>query len=54
VSNEQMPPSPFSQLAAAAAQLNELYRAYRDAGFTEGQALYLVACASCGGPREQQ
>lgn len=49
-----MPASPFTALAGAAAALHELYRAYRDAGFTDRQALYLAACIACGGPREQK
>lgn len=37
-----MPPEPMSELAAAAAQMHELFTAYIAAGFTESQALYLI------------
>jgi hypothetical protein len=33
---------PLSELEAAAISLNELYRAYVDAGFTEQQAMQIV------------
>ncbi|MEO3856220.1 hypothetical protein [Acrocarpospora sp. B8E8] len=36
------PQDPLSALAAAAAQLHELFTTYVAAGFTETQALYLV------------
>jgi hypothetical protein len=36
------PVDPLTELAKAAAQLHELFRAYVDAGFSEQQALYLV------------
>ena len=51
---EEMPTNPFSALAEAAMSMHELFGAYVDAGFSEGQALYLVACVSCGRPKEQQ
>lgn len=37
-----MPQDPMTELAAAASQLHELYQAYLDAGFTDGQAMRLV------------
>lgn len=37
------PEDPITQLAEGAASAHELYLAYVAAGFTEGQALYLVA-----------
>lgn len=36
------PEDPITQLAEAAASLHELFVAYVGAGFTEGQALYLI------------
>lgn len=36
------PTSPITALAAAAAQMHELFRAYIDAGFTEAQAMQLL------------
>lgn len=48
------PPDPVSVLAGIAAQLHELYQAYVAAGFSEGQALYLVGqvlTASARGPQ---
>lgn len=51
---DDMPENPFSQLAQAAMQMHELFTSYLQAGFSERQALYLVACVACGGPREQQ
>jgi hypothetical protein len=36
------PEDPITQLAAAAAQLHELYASYIEAGFTEPQAFDLV------------
>jgi hypothetical protein len=36
------PPDPLTELAKAAAQLHELFRAYVEAGFTEEQALRIV------------
>lgn len=38
----QSPENPLTQLAAAAAQIHEMFRALIGAGFTEPQALYLV------------
>jgi hypothetical protein len=35
------PNPPITELAAAAVQLHELFRAYVDAGFTEPQAMQL-------------
>ncbi|MFD3740457.1 hypothetical protein [Streptomyces sp. NPDC058629] len=46
------PTDPMTELAAAAAQLHEMYQAYVDAGFTEQQALDLtkaVIVANIGG-----
>jgi hypothetical protein len=37
------PPDPMTQLAAVAVQMHEAYSSYVLAGFTEGQALTLVA-----------
>lgn len=37
------PQSPITELAAAAVQQHELYRSWVDAGFTEDQALQLLA-----------
>ncbi|MFF7329661.1 hypothetical protein [Streptomyces sp. NPDC008150] len=36
------PEDPLTQLAAAAAQLHEVFQAHIEAGFTEQQALELV------------
>ena len=36
------PEDPITQLAAAAAQLHELYNSYLEAGFTEHQAFDIV------------
>jgi hypothetical protein len=36
------PEDPITQLAAAAAQVHELYLSYIEAGFTEAQAFDLV------------
>ena len=44
------PNDPISQLAAAAVGLHEMKLSLTEAGFTEGQAIYLVACAMMGGP----
>lgn len=49
--DEGMPNSPLTALAEGAAQLHEVYSAYVAAGFSEQQALYLTACALCGGPK---
>lgn len=46
------PESPLSPAAQAAAAVHEAFEAYKAAGFTEQQALYLVACHACGGPKE--
>ncbi|MCX5144632.1 hypothetical protein [Streptomyces sp. NBC_00338] len=46
------PSDPMTVLAAAAAQVHELYQSYVDAGFTEQQALELtkaVLIAGVGG-----
>lgn len=47
-----LPDSPVSMAEQAATAMHELFQAYCAAGFTEQQALYLVACQACGGPRE--
>ena len=44
--------NPFGEMAQAATAMHEMFLSYLAAGFTEGQALYLVACLACGGPRE--
>jgi hypothetical protein len=54
VSEGKLPESPLSELAQAAAATHELFTSYVLAGFTDSQALYLVACVTCGGPREQR
>ena len=41
--NEQLPPDPVTTLAAAAHEVRELFESFTQAGFTEGQALFLVA-----------
>lgn len=47
-----MPPEdPITELAAAAAQMHELFSAYVDAGFTEQQALYLLGRLITAGMR---
>ena len=46
------PEDPITQLAAAAVSMHELYTSFVAAGFTEGQALFLVGqalTASIGG-----
>jgi hypothetical protein len=53
MSEDKLPASPLSELAQAAAASNELFREYVRAGFTDPQALYLVACVLCGGPKQQ-
>jgi len=45
------PQDPFSALAEGAAQVHELFLSYVLAGFSEPQALYLVACVMTGGPK---
>jgi len=42
------PEDPITELAAAAAQLHELYTAYIDAGFTEPQAFDLIKTVMLG------
>ena len=37
-----MPADPMSSLAEGAVQLHEAFEAYKNAGFTEHQALFLV------------
>lgn len=44
MSDEQIPDSPMTALAAGAAQLHELFRSYVEAGFTEPQAMQII-CA---------
>jgi hypothetical protein len=47
-----MPPEdPITELAAAAAQMHELFRSYVEAGFTENQALYLLGQLISGSVR---
>lgn len=52
--SDNLPDSPLSAAAQAAALVHEVFEAYKAAGFTEQQALYLVACHICGGPKEPQ
>lgn len=52
--SEDLPVSPLSAAAQAAALMHEVFEAYKAAGFSEQQALYLVACHACGGPKEPQ
>lgn len=54
MADEEMPASPLTELAQGATALHELYRSYREAGFTDSQAMYLIACMVCGGPKEQR
>ena len=42
------PAEPLTQLAEGAAQMHEMFLAYQHAGFTEHQALYLVAAVLRG------
>jgi hypothetical protein len=51
---EEMPANPFSALTEAAMSMHELFSSYQEAGFSDGQAMYLVACLMCGGPKEQK
>lgn len=53
MSDDELPVSPLSEMAQAAAAMHELFTSYLRAGFTEPQALYLLACAVCGGPKQQ-
>jgi hypothetical protein len=43
------PQDPITDLAAAAAQLHELYSAYVDAGFTETQSMHLLTAIVTAG-----
>jgi hypothetical protein len=45
------PDDPITSLAEGAAQLHELYLVYVEAGFTDGQALYLCAQIVAAGVR---
>jgi hypothetical protein len=45
------PGNPLSPLIAMAVQLHELFQALVHAGFTETQAMYMVASQVCGGPK---
>lgn len=47
------PASPITQLAAGAAQLHEVYLAYRNAGFTEQQAFDLVRALLVAGVQQR-
>ncbi|MGW6946177.1 hypothetical protein ACWGHD_04540 [Streptomyces xanthophaeus] len=47
------PEDPITELAAAAAQLHELYEAYRSAGFSEQQAFDLTKEILINGIRGQ-
>jgi hypothetical protein len=42
------PQPPLTELAAAAVQQHELYRAWVDAGFTEEQAMQLLVAVLLG------
>lgn len=46
---QPFPESALTELAAAAAQLHELYTSYLDAGFTAEQALQLVIAIMTAG-----
>lgn len=50
--NEPIPNNPFGEIAQLATTVHEVYVSYVEAGFTEQQALYLVACHVTGGPKE--
>jgi len=39
------PQKPLTSLAESAAPMHEMFMAYRQVGFTEQQALYLIGCA---------
>ncbi|BFP50081.1 hypothetical protein KCMC57_64490 (plasmid) [Kitasatospora sp. CMC57] len=52
--SDEMPSFPLTQLAQSASAMHEMFVAQVAAGFTEAQALYLVACMVSGGPREQR
>jgi hypothetical protein len=41
---DELPPDPLTALAAGAAQMHELFRAYIGSGFTEAQAMQMI-CA---------
>ena len=43
---------PLTELAAAAAQLHELYTAYLQAGFSEAQAFELVRSMAAAGIKQ--
>lgn len=43
------PEDPITQLAAAAAQVHELYVSYIQAGFSEGQAFELIKAILAAG-----
>ncbi|WP_289009138.1 hypothetical protein [uncultured Thermomonospora sp.] len=47
--SSDMPQDPFTELAKAAIQLHELFKAFLDAGFTEPQAMQLVCTALTAG-----
>lgn len=49
--DEETPADPFTAFAMAAAQIHEMFVAYLAVGFTEAQAMYLVAAAVTGGPK---
>lgn len=42
------PLDPISAMAQAAAAMHELYESYREAGFTEGEAIKLIAAIVIG------
>jgi len=44
------PTDPITELAAAAAQLHELYASYVEAGFTEHQAFELIKTIIAASP----
>jgi hypothetical protein len=42
MADDELPTDPFTELAASAVQLHELYLSWVDAGFTEAQAMELT------------
>lgn len=48
---DAIPADPLTPLAETAARAHEVYLAYRAAGFTDRQALYLVGCQIKAGVR---
>lgn len=46
-----LPPSPFTDLAATAVQMHELFTAWVNAGFTEEQAMQMMCTILAGATR---